>query len=101
MNCSKLGQSDADAARELLCCLGLLMYILYMFIYIVYILRIELLLSKADFSKTKKMPKQRDKSRFLHGESKFTLLSTFGTSNIAAVGQKDLCYFLAMSKDCT
>lgn len=52
----------------------------------------ELLLSKADFSKTKKMPKQRDKSRFLHGEGKFALLSTFGTSSIAAVGQKDLLF---------
>lgn len=46
-----------DAARELFCCLGLFMYMLYMFMYTLYILRLELLLPKAHFSKTKKIPK--------------------------------------------
>lgn len=76
----------ADAARELFCCLGLFMYILYMFMYILYILRLGLILSKADFSKTKEIPKQRDKSRFLHAQSKSALLSPFGTSSIATSG---------------
>lgn len=54
--------------------------------YIFNILRLELLLAKADFTKMKKIPSQRGKSRFLHGESKSALLPTFGTSSIATSG---------------
>lgn len=82
-----------DAARELFSCLGLFMYILYMFMYILYILRLELLLSKVDFGKTKKIPKRREKSRFLHGMSKSALLSTFGTSSIATSGMEEPVLF--------
>lgn len=68
--------------------------------YMLYILRLELLLAKADFYKTKKIPNQRDRSRFLHGESNLLCFPHLEPAALLPVGQKDLCCFLAVPKDC-